>query len=75
MLCCAMLCSVLCYAVLDKKAGRVSEALDLLDEMVERGRKPDKVVVNNVLAACARDASNYWKHAKALFEVRVMGKG
>lgn len=47
----------------------MSDALELVRHMVDRGEKPDEIAVNNVLAACARDATTYWEHAKALFEV------
>lgn len=47
----------------------MSDALELMRHMVDRGQKPDEIAVNNVLAACARDASTYWEHAKSLFEV------
>lgn len=51
------------------QAKKVAEALDLLGDMVERGEKPNKNAINNVLAACARDAPVYWRHAKSVFEV------
>ncbi len=31
--------------------------------------KPNAVAVNSMLAACARDASDFWMHANTLFEV------
>ncbi|CAM9957871.1 unnamed protein product [Scytosiphon promiscuus] len=50
------------------KAKRVSEALDLFGEMLEEEVKPSAIAVNHMLAACARDAGDFWKHAKAIFE-------
>lgn len=58
-----------CLIRMNGQAGRVSEALDLFGEMVERGETPNKIAVNHVLAACARDAPNFSRHAKAIFEV------
>lgn len=52
-----------------RQAKRVSEALDLFGEMLEAGVKPNAIAVNSVLAACARDAGDFWMHAKAIFEV------
>lgn len=51
------------------QASRVSEALDLFGEMLERGHKPNRIAVNSMLAACAKDAPTFWRHAKAIFEV------
>ncbi|CAM9582526.1 unnamed protein product, partial [Laminaria digitata] len=50
------------------KARRVEEALKLFGEMLERGEKPNAIAVNSMLAAFARDAANFWKHAQAIFE-------
>lgn len=52
------------------QARRVEEALKLFGEMLERGEKPNAIAVNSMLAAFARDAANFWKHAQAIFEVR-----
>ncbi|CAN0337834.1 unnamed protein product [Hapterophycus canaliculatus] len=43
--------------------------MDLFGEMLEEGVKPNAIAVNSMLAACARDAGDFWKHAKAIFEV------
>lgn len=47
----------------------MSEALELFGEMLEAGVKPNAIAVNSMLAACARDAGDYWMHAKTIFEV------
>ena len=47
----------------------MSEALELFGEMLEAGVKPNAIAVNSLLAACARDAGDYWMHAKTIFEV------
>lgn len=51
----------------------MSEAMDVFGEMLEEGVKPSAIAVNHMLAACARDAGDFWKHAKAIFEVRSGG--
>lgn len=51
------------------QARRVEEALKLFGQMLERGEKPSAIAVNSMLAAFARNAPNFWKHAKAIFEV------
>lgn len=48
---------------------RVSETLEFFGEMLEAGVKPNAMTVNSVLAACARDAGDYWMHANSVFEV------
>lgn len=53
------------------QAKRVSEALDVFGEMLEDGGQPSAIMVNSVLAACARDPKSFWRHAKAIFEVPV----
>lgn len=47
----------------------MSEALDVFGEMLEAGVKPNAIAVNELLAACARDAGDFWMHAKNIFEV------
>ena len=53
----------------------MEEALHLFGEMLEIGEKPNAIAVNNMLAAFARDAPNFWKHAQAIFEVRSIRRG
>lgn len=64
-----IVCCVCCFV---HQAKRVSEALDLFGEMLEAGVKPNAVAVNSMLAACARDASDFWMHANTIFEVNTL---
>lgn len=47
----------------------MEEALKVFGDMLGRGEKPNAIAVNSMLAGFARDAPNFWKHAKAIFEV------
>lgn len=50
----------------------MEDALSLFGEMLERGEKPNAIAVNSMLAAFARDAHNFWKHAMVIFEVKFI---